>query len=274
MTATLALLQDTFREAMARKIFWGLFALATATILFFLFVMSIDVVAGVTATVSLFGYDVQQGMSLRRFVSEMYAAIAAFVYTLGMFLAVFASAGLVTSVLEPGRIELILSKPVARAHILLGRYAGNVLVIALMTTYLILGVWTVLGAKTGIWDVRFLAAAGMIVLIFSVLLTISVLVGVVWESAALAIMVTFFVMFISPVLAQKTLAERLLSSEWSRQVWRGLYYTLPKTYDLGRLTREIVLGQPVTQWMPVWSSLLFAAVMLAAAVLMFQRRDF
>ena len=39
MTATFALIRDTFREALARKIFWGLFGLSTAMILFFLFLI-------------------------------------------------------------------------------------------------------------------------------------------------------------------------------------------------------------------------------------------
>ena len=66
---------------------------------------------------------------LERMVRSVYGAIATFLYTFGMVLAVFASAGLIPSVLEPGRIELLLSKPVSRTHILLGRYAGNVLVV-------------------------------------------------------------------------------------------------------------------------------------------------
>ena len=36
---TLALVRDTFREAFARKIFWGFFGCATALILFFIFLM-------------------------------------------------------------------------------------------------------------------------------------------------------------------------------------------------------------------------------------------
>ena len=41
---TLALVRDTFREAFARKIFWGFFGCSTAVILFFIFLMKIDVV--------------------------------------------------------------------------------------------------------------------------------------------------------------------------------------------------------------------------------------
>src|SRR5579863_4267348 len=100
MTATLALIRDTFREAFARKIFWGLFGLSTVMILFFLFLLKIDIVAGATATVSLFGASGNRVTELDRLVRNVYGAIAAFLYTFGMFLAVFASSGLIPSVLE------------------------------------------------------------------------------------------------------------------------------------------------------------------------------
>src|SRR5581483_11918833 len=115
---TVALIRDTFREAFARKIFWGLFGLSTAMILFFLFLLRIDIVEGAVATVTLFGRQVNRTGDVDRLVMGTYASIATFLYTWGMFLAVFASAGLIPSVLEPGRIELLLSKPVSRVHIL------------------------------------------------------------------------------------------------------------------------------------------------------------
>jgi ABC-type Na+ efflux pump, permease component len=191
-----------------------------------------------------------------------------------MFLAVFASAGLISSVLEPGRIELLLSKPVSRTHILLGRFAGNVLIIAAIVSYLIVGVWLILGSKTGIWSTHFLATIGMTMAMFSVLLAVVVLTGVIWESTALSTMVPVAMMLISPILSQNKIAERLLSSEWSRQLWNGLYFVLPKVYDLGKMTHEIVLGQSVESWMPLWSSGIFGVVILSAGVYVFSQRDF
>src|SRR5206468_12018290 len=84
-------------------------------------IMRIDVVQGAIATVSLFG-NASRSLDVARLVRQAHGAIAAFLFTAGMFLAVFASAGLIPSVFEPGRIELLLSKPVERYHILLGRY--------------------------------------------------------------------------------------------------------------------------------------------------------
>src|SRR5271170_3275282 len=197
---TLALISDTFREALARKIFWVLFGLSTLMILFFLFLMRIDIVSGATATVSLFGQQTRGNPDVDRVVRGVYGGIAAFLYTFGMFLAVFASSGLIPSVLEPGRIELLLSKPLSRTHILLGRYAGNVLVVFLNSAYLVLGVWIILGLKTGIWSPIFLIAIATTTFIFAVLLSVVVLLGVLFESAALATMVAVALMIVSPIL--------------------------------------------------------------------------
>jgi ABC-type transport system involved in multi-copper enzyme maturation permease subunit len=270
---TWALVRDTFREAFARKIFWGFFGCSTALILFFVFIMKIDVVEGAVATVSLFG-NTTRGHDVQRLVRQAHAGIAAFLYTAGMFLAVFASAGLIPTVFEPGRIELLLSKPVERYHILFGRYLGNVLVIAANVFYLVLAVWIIFGVKTAVWTPGFLWSSAIIVFVFSVLLTVVLLIAVVWESAVVATMVAFAIMLISPILAQQSLLERLLTSEWSRNTVRVLYYALPKVFDLGRLARALVLGDPVIDWMPVWSSALFGLVALSGSLYAFGRRDY
>ena len=274
MSATFALIKDTFREAFARKIFWGLFGLSTLMILFFLFLLNIDIVEGAMATVTLFGRTVSRVRDVEKWVRGTYAAIATFLYTWGMLLAVFASAGLTPSILEPGRIELLVSKPVSRVHILLGRYTGNVLVVSCNVIYLVVGVWLILGVKTGIWSGNFLYSIATTIFVFAVLLTVVVLIGVLFESAALAIMVTVALMVMSPILAQTATMLKLLSSEWSRDIWRALYYTTPKVYDMGRLTLDLIQRNPVQPWAPIWTSALFGAVMLGTAVIVFQRRDF
>lgn len=273
-TATGALIRDTFREAMARKIFWGLFALSSAMILFLLLILKIDLVEGAMATVSLFGSSRTREVDVDRIVRQAQAGIATFLYTWGMFLAVFASAGLVPGLLEPGRIELLLSKPVSRTHLLLGRYAGNLLVIVANTVYLVLGSWLILGWKTGVWRPEFLAAIASTIFLFAVLLTVVVLVGVAFESTALSVMVSVGLMIVSPILAQHETAVRLLSSEWARTLWKAIYYALPKVYDVGKMTLDFIIRQKVDDFAPVWSSAVFGGVVLMAAIAIFRRRDF
>lgn len=271
---TLALISDTFREALARKIFWVLFGLSTLLILFFLFLLRIDIASGATATITLFGQQTGANPHVDRLVRGVYGGIATFLYTWGMFLSVFASAGLIPSVLEPGRIELLLSKPLSRSHILLGRFAGNVLVVALNTSYLVLGVWIILGLKTGIWSPVFLISIATTTFIFAVLLAVVVFIGVTIESAAAATMITVALMIISPILAQTSLMMRLLSSEWSRNLWRAIYYSLPKVYEVGKMTLDAIQSRTFAGYAPIWSSALFGAVVLGAALAIFQRRDF
>jgi len=273
-TASLALIRDTFREAFARKIFWGLFGLSVLMILFFLFLLKIDLVEGGLAAISLFGRTANPATDVDRLVRGVYGGIATFLYTWGMAIAVFASAGLIPSVLEPGRIELLLSKPVSRTHILLGRYVGNVLVVACNIVFLVLGVWTILGAKTGIWSKTFLISIATTVFAFAVLLSVVVFIGVLFESTALSTMVAVALMIMSPILAQTSVMLRLLSSEWSRQIWRTLYYALPKVYDLGKMTLDAIQSRTFEGYMPIWTSALFGAVVLAGALAIFVRRDF
>lgn len=272
-TAALALVWDTFREAFARKIFWAFFLCSTALILFFIFIMRVDVVEGALATASIFGRS-GPSVSVEKMVANVHAGIANFIYSIGMCLAVFASAGLISAVFEPGRIELLLSKPVTRYHILLGRYVGNVLVVACNLVYLILSIWIIFGIKTEVWHTGFLFAGVSALFVFAVLLTVSLLVGVLWESAAVSIIATFGVMVISLIVAAKSTWERLLSSEWSRDVVRGLYYALPRIYDIGHINNNLITNQPVTDWAAVWTTGAFGVVMLAASLFFFARRDF
>ena len=61
---------------------------------------------------------------------------------------------------------------------------------------------------------------------------------------------------------------------WSRDVVRVLYYALPKVFDLGNIARRLVIGAPIEDWMPVWSSALFGVAVLGAGLLVFSRRNY
>ena len=73
----LALILDTFQEARARWLFWGLFGLSSLLIAIFLFVLRIDIVQG---AVSLMGiqatshavYDIQKFVQEVNYYSLLY----------------------------------------------------------------------------------------------------------------------------------------------------------------------------------------------------------
>ncbi|MDQ2842341.1 MAG: ABC transporter permease [Acidobacteriota bacterium] len=273
LAAVGALVADTFEEARARWLFWGLFALSTLLICFFLFALNIDLAQGAVSFVHV--QSNAGSVGIERFVNVSYSWVSLFLYIWGTFLAIFASSGLIPSVLEPGRISLLLSKPITRSTLLMGRYLGNLLVIAANDVYLILSIWIILGLKTHIWQPRFLLAIPVALFIFAVLLSVVVLTGVLTESAALSVMVAFALMLVSTILAQRANAVRLLSSGWSRDLWSAFYWIVPKIYDLGAAMKQIVLyDNQVDWWTPVWTSAVFAIAILSVALLLFRRRDF
>ena len=148
------------------------------------------------------------------------SVIAILLYFAGMALAVFASAGLVSAVFEPGRIELLLSKPVSRTHLLLGRYVGNVLVMAANILYLVLGSWIIFGIKTDVWGWGFPLSSLCTIFVFRGAAGGARAGGRAWDSAAVAIMATFAIMIMTPILAQKATLERLLVRR-CRAMWCG-----------------------------------------------------
>ena len=268
-----ALIRDTFQEARARWLFGGLFALSTLLIAIFLFALKIDLVEG---AISIMGIESTKApLNVTRFVRTSYSIVSAFLYLWGTLLAIFASSGLIPSVLEAGRISLLLSKPVTRPVLLLGRYLGNLLVIALNDIYLIGGIWIIIGIKTGIWETRFLLAIPVSLFVFAILLCVVVLIGVLSESAALSVMVSVALTLISTVLAQTGFMMRVLDPGWSRHLWMTLYWILPKVYDLANQMRQaIVYDRPSDWWTPVWTSAAFGLVVLWGAIYAFRRRDF
>ena len=208
-------------------------------------------------------------------MQQTQSVIAMVLYFAGMALAVFASAGLVSAVFEPGRIELLLSKPVSRTHLLLGRYAGNVLVVAANILYLVARLLDHLRHQDKRLGLRASCSPASARSLFSaVLLAVIVLVGVLWDSAAIAIMATFAIMIVTPILAQKTTIERLLSSEWSRDVVRVLYYAAAQNVRHQRHHPASDSEPAYRSWMPVWSTAIFGVVVLGLGLWRFQRRSF
>jgi len=271
-----ALVVDTVREALARRIIWGIYGSSAFVLAFLAFVLEIDVVSGARATISLFG---QEAMStgnaerMHQFVGYIQGAIAAFLYAVSTFIGVFVCAGLSASLFEAGRAELLLARPLPRAVILFARYAGSVLIVGFNVVLLIVGSYLILGLKSQFWNPAFLWAIPITCFLFSVLMALVLLVAVVTENAAVAMIITFVAMVFSPILAQNDLAIRLLPSSFARGIWKAGYLTLPKVYELGSMLLTLVRGEEVDTWMLVTSSGIFGIAALGLAWWLFAHRD-
>ncbi len=269
----LSIIKYTFRESFAKKTFITFFGLSTILHLFFIFALNIDIIDGAMAMINVMGQEVEK-TDIRKILITVQSAIAGVAFAGGIFLSIFATANFIPSMLEKGHIELLISKPLARYQILLGKYLGAQANIAFNVVYLILGSWLIMSLKTGIWYFQYLYTIPMVIATFAIVYALMVLVGVLSRSPGVTIMVAFSVFFLSQFLMTKDQIYAFLNSKFYYYLLEGFYHVLPKISELGEMNITLVLGKPIESWMPLWTSAISGAVMLSVATYIFAKKDF
>ena len=272
-----AIIAYTLRESLAKKTFMGFFVITTIVHLLFIFALNVDIVSGGQAALSLFGKDMPQAVSMEKLLTgfkHVMSALAVLMLTGGIFLAIFATGSLIPNMLEKGSVDLILSRPLARWQLLLGRYLGAVGLVAINVFYMTAGVWLIISVKIGFWHWPFLLSSVIIIIVFAILYAIMTFVGVTVRNSGVSMMAAWFVMFFSPLLFERDKIYALLSKRIYQWILDGVYYLTPRTFELGNMTRAFVAGEPITNWMPLIQSLLVGTAFLTAAIVVFEKKDF
>ena len=269
-----AIILLTFRESFAKKTFVGFLAISTIVLLLFIFALNLDIVDGAQSAVSIFGQRSSEFIDLDTIMLSVQGAVAVMLFTGGIFISLFATSNLIPTLLQPGFIDLFISKPVSRIQILAGRFLGAISIVAFNIFYLITGTWLILSLKTGIWTSGLLLGGVMILTAFIILYTLMTFLGLITKSGPFALMFTYLIIFFSPLLLQRDSIYALLSSSFYGHLIDGIYYVLPKIAELGAITQQIVSGNDVYNWMPLWSSLLFGVVTYSASTYLFIRKNF
>lgn len=210
---------------------------------------------------------------LENLVFGAQAFVAGAAYWVGILLALFATGGLVASLVERGPVDAILTKPLSRSAVLAGRLGGVWLVMLALVVYLFGAVWLTMSIKSGLWNPRFLLAIGVVFGMFVVVYGVVTLVGVWSGSGPLSLIVTLGVLFASLVLSIPGLHDQI-DRTW-RPLVQGLYHVLPKFPNVGvRVIPQLATGGAAESLYPFLSSLAFGAVCYAAAFVLFSRKDY
>lgn len=191
-----------------------------------------------------------------------------------VFLTVLGTAGLIPSMLSRGRADFYLSKPLSRTRLLLGK---------------LFGIWSVYGAMTVTAGLIVLGLIGALYDMFRpgamwvlidalvalfVWLSITGLIGIMTGSYALAVTTTFAVWLVQYGLQFRTALNQFIDNRALEIGLDVMYYVLPKHSQTGELFKNLAIGKPVTDWLPLWSSLLFATALYCAAIWLFRRKDY
>jgi ABC-type transport system involved in multi-copper enzyme maturation permease subunit len=254
---TLAIARNAFREAVRDRVLYNLV----------LFVLLL--IAG-----AIFLGELSAGQEAKIIVDLGLSAMLLF----GAFIAIFVGVGLVYKEIERRTLYAILSKPIGRGQFLLGKYLG--LCATLFVNVVVMGVGLSLAlsyVRRG-WDPLLVKVWPAILLIF---FELAILTGVAllfssFSSPALSALLTFFVFVIGHFSADLKGLATSGGSAPARFLFRALYYLLPNFSHFSVITPAAHgLGPEAgSMLMAIAYAIVYIAVLLAAATLIFSRRNF
>jgi ABC-type transport system involved in multi-copper enzyme maturation permease subunit len=110
--------------------------------------------------------------------------------TIGVLLAILVTAPMIPQMLEEGSLYLLLSKPVSRVFLLLSKFVGSGILIFIISSLFLSGLWLILGVRFGVWMSEILWCIPLAVTIFLVYYSVTVGVGLVFRNVILSIIAT------------------------------------------------------------------------------------
>lgn len=259
-------IHDCFLEMVDRKAIW-MFAVVT--------VIAVLIIGATSSFEIQFG--VEDGSGDDPFADVIDAVgINGLSWHLGfmMFLAVFATAGIIPNMLVRGRAEFYLSKPISRTTFYLGRLASIWLVYG--ATIVVCGIITLLALYLvhGYSNANMVYLFGECLLSFCIWLCVTTFAGIAFGSSSMAMMTAFVTYILQVVLGYHDAFRNFVGDKLIADIGDLLYYVFPKTGEIGDIAEQMAMGETVGSWMPVWSTLLFAAVLLGGTIVMFNRKDY
>ncbi|MFN2492920.1 MAG: ABC transporter permease [Pyrinomonadaceae bacterium] len=196
----------------------------------------------------------------------------------GVFIAIFVGVGLVYKEIERRTIYAIFAKPVGRGEFLIGKYFG--LCLTLLVNVLVMGAGVsaaLLYVNRGfdplmarIWPAILLVYVELAILTSIALLFSS------FSSPALSALLTFFIFIIGHFSSDLKSLSTSMSSSAARWLFSAVYYLLPNLANYGFITPAAHGHLP--DWFYVLNvivyGLIYIVMILAAATLIFRRRNF
>jgi len=279
----ITIIKNTFREALAKKIFIGYYIFYAIVVLIMIFAVNLDAVDGIVSFT-----DVQ------KVIKSVETGFLSLSFNLILFFSLISASSFVPSMLEKGTIDLLISKPVSRFTILISKFLGAVIFVGLSMVFLIGSIWLILSLKSGYWNSSFLIAILSLTTAFAVMYSITVVIGLTTQSSIIAILVNFFMIFVlCPVLSiRESLIFTFVKNDAVQFVFNFLYYVFPKPGEIKDVTNALISEEniafwkgTVTQneigitliepsWMSVITSVIFCAALMAYSVYYFSKKDY
>jgi ABC-type transport system involved in multi-copper enzyme maturation permease subunit len=118
-----------------------------------------------------------------------------------LLLSAIITAFFIPNMLRKGTVDMLIVKPIHRTTLLIYKYVGGLVFIFLNTSFVVVGIWVVVGLRTGIWGPGFLASIFIITYQFALYYAFSTLVGVITRSPIVSILATVLAWFLIAFVA-------------------------------------------------------------------------
>jgi ABC-type transport system involved in multi-copper enzyme maturation permease subunit len=265
-----------FKEALAKKIILAIFAFFSLLIILLVLAITNSTVEGIQSMLESTG-----GSGMKEAVVTFEAGI---ISKIPMFMLIASFMIIVSSfvpdMLKKGYIDLMLSKPISRTKIVLGQFIAGIILVFTALLFLLGIIWIVISAKSGIWHVPFLYSIFWFTLIFAILYSAVILIGIMTRSTILTILINLLMFF--PVSFLLYLANVYFENDKQGVVFgpvtetiiKFFYNILPKAWAIQDICENIVKGGAAVSYQPLITSLLFMGVMLSLAILYFNKKDY
>ena len=162
-----------------------------------------------------------RGATLREVLQGTASVVMSwFVGAVGVIVAILVTAPIVPQMFDQGALHLLLSKPISRWMLFLSKFVGGCAFIGICATYLVAGLWLILGSRFGVWDPKFLLGIPIYLFVFAIYYAVSALAGVIYRSPIVCIVVTilFWVACFAVGLVKLSLENTVWASARIRQV--------------------------------------------------------
>ncbi len=195
-----------------------------------------------------------------------------FMYYL-VLLSVLLSAGSFPNMLTRGRVDYYLSKPLSRRRHLATKTAALWIVYGTLITVSMLVVGGIGGLTLGTFDIGLIYIILTNLLALFIWLTVTTLASVWAGSAPVSILAVFMIWLLQQVLSLHELFAKLVDWPLIEKTVTVLYYIFPKTIQMSDSTLSLIMGASF-DWMPLYSSIIFAFALFYIAIVLFNRKEF
>ena len=256
MTKVRTVAANTFREAVRDRVLYNL-------VFFALLMMGAAILVG----------QISIGIEESVIVSLGLTAIS----VIGLLIAVFIGVGLVSKEMDKRTLYALLAKPVRRWEFLLGKFFGLVMTLTVNTAAMALGLYVAL------WTVKHHLAksdAYILVAVFLILLKLALIVALAmlfscFTSPFLAILFTAGIYLAGLFPGELRTMQAVGLAPATMKLLRGISYLLPNFENFNVMPlvahgRNVPVG---LTWSATLYALLYCAVVLAAAMAVFSRRN-